>query len=125
MVFAERKTAFTHLHIMRGHLFARILTPNVGPREVTIVTTEISDAINELLADAKGRYFVLDVTDVKMLSSMGLGMCVDLKNQADRMKMRSILFGATPALLQLLKLMRVDRLFTVVADNEALERVLG
>ena len=121
----DRKSAFTHVWTTRGHLIARILTPNVGQREVAIVTTEIGDAITELQAEAKGRAMVLDMTDVRMLSSMGLGMCVDLKNQADRAKMRPLLFGANVTLLELMKLMRVDRLYTVVADQSALDRQLA
>lgn len=121
----DRKTTFTHLWTARGHLIARILTPNVGQREVAFVTSEIGDAITELQADAKGRAMVLDMSDVRMLSSMGLGMCVDLKNQADRAKMRPLLFGANATLLELLKLMRVDRLYTVVSDQPTLDRLLA
>lgn len=121
----DRKTGFTHIWTARGHLIARVLTPNVGQREVAIVTSEIGDAITELQAESKGRSMVLDLTDVRMLSSMGLGMCVDLKNQADRAKMRPLLFGASATLLELLKLMRVDRLYTVVADQPALDRLLA
>jgi len=121
----DRKTAFTHIWTARGHLIARVLTPNVGQREVAIVTSEIGDAITELQAEGKGRAMVLDLSDVRMLSSMGLGMCVDLKNQADRAKMRPLLFGVSTTLLELLKLMRVDRLYTVVADQSALDRQLA
>jgi anti-anti-sigma regulatory factor len=120
----DRKTAFTHIWTARGHLIARVLTPNVGQREVAIVTSEIGDAITELQAEGK-RAMVLDLSDVRMLSSMGLGMCVDLKNQADRAKMRPLLFGVSTTLLELLKLMRVDRLYTVVADQSALDRQLA
>jgi anti-anti-sigma factor len=97
----------------------------VGQREGAIVTSEIGDAITELQAEGKGRAMVLDLSDVRMLSSMGLGMCVDLKNQADRAKMRPLLFGVSTTLLELLKLMRVDRLYTVVADQSALDRQLA
>jgi len=121
----DRKTSFTHIWTARGHLIARVLTPNVGQREVAIVTSEIGDAITELQSESKGRAMVLDLSDVRMLSSMGLGMCVDLKNQADRAKMRPLLFGANATLLELLKLMRVDRLYTVVADQSALDRQLA
>ena len=120
----DRKTAFTHVRTVRGHLMARILAPQVGQREVVIVTNEIGDAIRELAGDAKGRCMVLDMSDVRMLSSMGLGMCVDLRNQADHAKMRPLLFGANEPLLELLKLMRVDRLYTVVPDAAALDRLL-
>jgi hypothetical protein len=39
--------------------------------------------------------------------------------------MRPLLFGVSTTLLELLKLMRVDRLYTVVADQSALDRQLA
>ena len=121
----ERKSAFTHLRTVRGHLIARILPAQLGQREVTIVADEIGAAISGLAPGAKGRCMVLDMTDVRMMSSMGLGMCVDLKNQADHARMRPVLFGASASILELLRLMRVDRLYTVVPDNAGLDRLLG
>lgn len=121
----DRTTAFTHLRTVRGHLIARIIPAQVGQREVSIVADEIGAAISELAQDAKGRCMVLDMSDVRMMSSMGLGMCVDLKNRADHARMRPVLFGASATILELLRLMRVDRLYTVVPDAPSLERLLA
>lgn len=121
----DRRTTTTHCQTVRGHLLARIVVPNVGHREVPTVATEIGEALESLGSAAKGQAFVLDFTDVRILSSMGLGMCVDLKKRADKMGMKSVLFGADAPLLDLMKLMRVDRLYTVIADSAGLQRFLG
>lgn len=121
----DRRSAFLHLQTVRGHLLARILCPNVGQREVPIVAQEAGDAIVELGDDAKGRRFVLDLSDVGTLSSMGLGMCVDLGNRARHVGMKPTLFGAKPTLLELLRLMKIDRQFQLVADAQGLDRLLS
>lgn len=121
----EQKTAFTHCHIARGHLVAKVLAPNAAQREVPIITSEIGAFIDGMGDTGKGKCFVLDLSEVRLLSSMGIGMCVDLKNRADRAHMKAVLFGAVPSLLELLKLMRVDRLYAVAADQKALDKLLG
>lgn len=120
----DRKSTFVHCFTRRGHLIAHVLSPVVGQREVPIIAAEVGDAILALGEASKGRNFVLDLGRVTSLSSMGLGMCVDLRNRAGQAKMTSLLVCANATLLELLKLMKVDRQYQLVADADALDRLL-
>jgi hypothetical protein len=60
-----------------------------------------------------------------MLSSMGLGMCVDLRNRAAAAKLKPHMTGMSRSLLDLFRMMRVDRLYTVVHGREELGGILG
>ncbi len=121
----DRRSSFLHVQTVRGHLLARILCPAVGQREVPIIAQEAGDAMLELGDDAKGKWMVLDLAAVGTLSSMGLGMCVDLGNRARHAGMKPALFGARPSLLELLRLMKIDRQFQMVTEPQALDRLLS
>jgi anti-anti-sigma regulatory factor len=121
----DRRSAFLHLQTVRGHLVARIQCPNVGQREVPIVAQEAGEAILLMEGRAQGKRFVLDLTSVGTLSSMGLGMCVDLRNRASKAGLKPVLFGANASLQELLKLMKIDRQFQTVSDPAALEKLLA
>jgi anti-anti-sigma regulatory factor len=121
----DRRSAFLHLQTVRGHLVARILCPNVGQREVPIIAQEAGEGLLELGDAAKGKRFVLDLAPVGTLSSMGLGMCVDLGNRARHAGMKPTLCGASPTLLELLRLMKIDRQFQLALDAPALDRLLS
>jgi anti-anti-sigma regulatory factor len=121
----DRKSTFVHCHTRRGHLIATVLTPNMGQREVPIIAAEVGEAIALLGDDAKGRCFVLDLGQVTTLSSMGLGMCVDLRNRSGHAKMKAAIVGANRTLLDLLKLMKIDRQYQIVPDAAALDRLLA
>ncbi|MFM7134427.1 MAG: STAS domain-containing protein [Planctomycetota bacterium] len=105
-------------------LLARITCPSIGQREAPIISAEVIEA----LANAnlpKGGSFVLDVSGVTMLTSMGLGMCVDLRNRANAAKLKPHLTGTSRALLDLFRMMKIDRLYTVVYSREELGGILG
>lgn len=121
----DRKSTFVHCFTRRGHLIAQVLSPSVGQREVPIIAAEVGDAMQALGDYAKGRNFVLDLSRVTALSSMGLGMCVDLRNRAGHAKMKALLVGAHGTLLELLKLMKIDRQYQLVADAASLDRLLA
>lgn len=121
----DRKSSFVHCFTQRGHLVARVLSPIVGQREVPIIAAEVGEAIATLGDDAKGRVFVLDLSRVTTLSSMGLGMCVDLRNRSNHARMKAVLFGANGTLLELLKLMKIDRQYQFISDQPALDRLLA
>jgi anti-anti-sigma regulatory factor len=121
----DQKTGFTHCHTIRGHLILKVLAPTVGQRETPIIAAEAAEAMESLGESSRGRCFVLDLSEVRTLTSMGLGLCVDLKNRADRCTMRPVLFGVRKNLRELLHLMRVDRLYTAADDAASLDRLLA
>lgn len=106
----------------QGHLVARIVVPSVGQAEAPVVREQIAQHIARTQV---GHCFVLDVSQVSLLSSLGLGVCVDLRNLAEKSGLRPILFGMNRHLADLFALMRIDRLFQVAHNPQELDQLLG
>ena len=121
----DRKSTFVHCHTRRGHLIATVLTPNMGQREVPIIAAEVGEAIALLGDDAKGRCFVLDLSQVSLISSLGLGTCVDLRNTAEKAGLRPVAFGLNRHLVDLFRLMRIDRLYEMPKNQQELDALLS
>ena len=104
-------------------VFARIVAPSVGEREAMIIANDISPALGD--APAKAKWLVLDLSAVSVLSSMGLGMCVDLRNQARKQGMKTVLYGLNGHLRDLFRMMKVERLYKVVHSQDDLNSLTG
>jgi anti-anti-sigma regulatory factor len=104
-------------------IYARVVCPSIGQREAPIITSEIIEAIDHSKS-ARGN-FVLDLTGVNQITSMGLGMCIDVRNRVASAKLKPHLCGANRVVLDLLRLMKVDKLYTVVHGSDDLIRLLG
>ncbi len=105
-------------------ILARVVCPTVGQREAPIIAAEIADAL-ENANMPKGSSFVLDMSGVTLLTSMGLGMCVDLRKRADAAKFKPYLSGTSRSLLDLFRMMKIDRLYTVVHGRDELGAILN
>ena len=110
---------FTH---PAGHLVARVAVPSIGQAEAPAVRDQIMAAIQ---ATRKGRCFVLDLSQVSLMSSVGLGTCVDLRNNAEKAGLRPFVFGMNRHLADLFRLMRVDRLFTILKSGHELDSLVA
>jgi anti-anti-sigma regulatory factor len=105
-------------------IYARITCPSIGQREAPIIAAEIGEAIaNSHLP--RGGALVVDMSPVVMLTSMGLGMCIDLRRQAEGAKLKPYLFGTSRQLLDVLRMMKIDRQYTVVHGKDELGSILG
>jgi anti-sigma B factor antagonist len=92
---------------------ARIECNHVGHRESPIIQTELLSA-----AEGAGWRIVVDLADVGMLTSMGIGMFVSLHTKCRDGKGKMALHGLRPDIVELLKLTRLDRLFVIVPTRE-------
>ena len=105
-----------------GHLVARVLAPSIGQAEAG----PLRDAVARQLAGAeRGRAFVIDLSQVSLVSSLGLGTIVDLRNTAEKAGLRPCAHGLNRHLTDLFALMRIDRLFEVSRSAAELERLLS
>ncbi|MEC9157120.1 MAG: STAS domain-containing protein [Planctomycetota bacterium] len=97
--------------------------PNVGQREAPIIDKDVKP----LLAAAGGnlKALVLDLSDVTFMSSMGLGTCIALRNEADAVGAKTALCGLRPELESLFKMMRIHKLYQIQKSKAALEKWLG
>lgn len=105
-------------------VYARIACPSIGQREAPIISAEISEAISGT-ALPRGGAIVVDLSNVVMVTSIGLGMCVDIRRQAEASKLKPYLFGTNRQLLDILRMMKIDRQFTVIHGKDELGAILG
>jgi anti-anti-sigma regulatory factor len=105
-------------------VYARIVCPSIGQREAPIIAGEISDAIANA-AMPRGGALVLDLSNVVMVTSIGLGTCVDIRRQAEGARLKPYLFGTNRQLLDILRMMKIDRQYTIVHGKDELGAILG
>ena len=115
--------AFVRLATTGGTLTATMVGPSIRERDASIIGAEVTSAIKA--ASPGLRWLVLDMTAVEFMPSMGLGMCVDLHNRARGAGGRTILTGLNPNMLQIFKLMKLDKLFKIVDDDAKLKKLLA
>ena len=106
---AKRKSLFVDMQYEHGVLTACIVGSRIGEREATV----IANAINAKIRDysTKVSSLVLDFSEVQFVSSLGLGMCIDVRNTAEQYKANTSIIGLTQHLTELFEMMRLDRLF--------------
>ena len=103
------------------HVILRLHSSTIGAREALAIVEEVTRA---LVGATKGKRLVIDLSRTNALSSMGLGMCVDIRNRAVDHGLKPVLTGMNVQLSELFHMMRVDRLFTITASADELERLL-
>ena len=109
---------FAQIQSKDGVLSIRLVGPSIGQREVPIIAEQVIAAIAQ---NPKGiRWLALDFTDVTFINSMGLGMCIDFRNRVSKSGAKAALVGMNQQLLDLFKMVKVDRLFAIPKDaNDA------
>ena len=112
---------FVTVSMKNKHMIARLDAVSIGPREAALIATEVS---RMLTSTTKRKCLVIDLSRTNSLSSMGLGLCVDLRNRAVDAGLRPVLAGMNIQLTDLVRMMRVDRLFTITSSSHDLERLL-
>ena len=117
------RSSFASLEFERGVLTAHLVGPTAAEREAMILSREINEAFEAL---GRGiRSFVLDLSNVRTMSSMALGMCIDARQRARTLGARTIVFGLCPQLEELFHMTKVDRLYKIARDEAELNRALA
>ncbi|HRQ74339.1 MAG TPA: STAS domain-containing protein [Phycisphaerales bacterium] len=106
-----------------GVLRAWLETPAVGDREAHQFAKEINEAIQSWGRRVKS--LVIDVSEVRSMTSLGLGVIVNARNAAAEHGASTYVLGATRELADLFRMMRIDRLCTLVLDEPELKKVLA
>lgn len=91
-----------------------VRTEKVGGREAQILETELRKA-----APARQWRLVIDLSDVTLLASMGLGLLVTLHKEASNNGGRVAICGLRPEIVQLLKVTHLERVLKIYADRDA------
>jgi anti-anti-sigma factor len=117
------ESIFVRINAVRGVLHARIHGPQMSQREAPIVLDEIAAAL--AAHGSPLRVLLLDFTDVQSMSSLGLGMCLELRRKAREAGGRTVICGLTPQLGDLFGMLKFDRLCTIARDEPDLRRALA
>lgn len=112
----------THVdsEIRGGVLVATIKASNVSQYEADVIGEQLQRE-----APGAGWKVAIDLAQVKLLASAGLGMLVALGNAAKAQKGRIIIANAGPEILQVLKMTRLDRVVPVAKDLDAAVKKLS
>jgi anti-anti-sigma factor len=120
---ADRRSLFFSSSLKAGVLVIRPTGPNLGQREAAIINSEVRPMIEDL--GKRLRTMVLDLSDVHGMASFGLGVCIELRNAAHAAKARTIVFGLNEELTAMFRLMKVERLYTIVQSTDELSSALA
>lgn len=118
----HKKTPLVEIRWATPFLTVRPAGPQVGQRESPIITDEVTPYLKNAGKSLRG--LVLDLSDITFMSSMGLGMCIAFRNQAATVGAKSILYGASKDLLQLLAMMKIERLYSIAKSEDELKVLL-
>ncbi|MHC5023235.1 MAG: STAS domain-containing protein [Planctomycetota bacterium] len=115
--------AFVRLDSEPGTVTATMVGPSIRDREASIISGEVIAAMKDAGADL--RRLVLVMTAIEFMPSMGVGMCVDLRNRAHAAGARTIIVGLHPNLRQIFTIMKLEPLFEIVDDAKKLKKILA
>jgi anti-anti-sigma factor len=95
----------------------------LGSRESSAITGGTGKVLADRLPGL--RHLVLDLGKARSMSAIGLALCVDLRNRAVAAGLSPVLAGASGEVLDVLRMMKVERLFNVVRSERDLKQLLG
>ncbi len=102
--------------VCNGDFHIHITSPRVGDHEASIIAAAVHRVLRSQGRSLKS--MVLDVSSVQMMQSVGLGMCIDIRNTADAFGLQTTLVGLNGRLAEMLRMLKIDRLFaTKTAGN--------
>ncbi len=93
---------------------AQVLREKVSEHEAEIVKNESLAA-----AAGSGHRLALDFSEVRLLTSAGIGALINIDRECRAKGGRMALFGLSDELLGLLKMTKLDRVFMIKPDEAA------
>jgi anti-anti-sigma factor len=119
----QKKTTLVEIEIRGAILYTKFAGPQVGQRESPILSSEVEPYIKSMGKDMK--HFIIDLQSVTFMSSMGLGVCIGLRNKAVSAGAKPILYGTSPELLKLFAMMKIDQMYKLAGNQTELNRLLA
>ncbi len=86
------------------------------------ITSEAAISIEQ--ADDVCVFLVLDMQEVSFISSMGIGMLLDLRNRAGQRDMKIVLANVTDQLNTLLSIVKLEKVLSICTSDRDLKRAL-
>ena len=119
----HHKTPLVEITSRGGTLLVKPVGPSIGQREAPIIEAEVKPFLTRIGNDLDN--LVLDLSTVNFMSSMGLGMCISLRNSAAGVKANSILFGLSKELHDLMSMMKIEKLYKIAKNQKQLTKMLS
>lgn len=111
----QKRTLFVDVSVSNGTMRASLVGPRIGEREATVVANAVNAQLKKY--GKKIQSLIIDFSDVQFISSLGLGMCIDVRNTAEQCNASTSIVGLTSHLKELFEMMRLDRLFTISTNS--------
>lgn len=105
------ETQFVKSEVIRNGVLARVQCEKVSDYESTVLGNEL-----HLLADSNKWRLVLDLSKVQLLTSAGIRVLIMMNTKAVQNKGKFIIAGMSDELLELIKMTRLDRMFTLIKE---------
>ncbi|MFI4896200.1 MAG: STAS domain-containing protein [Phycisphaerales bacterium JB059] len=96
-----------------SHAVATVRCERIAEREGPILVSELSE-----VAKARDCRLAIDLTEVMMISSAGIGSLVQLHRACAEHRGKLVLFGISEEMLAMLKVARLDKLFTIKSKRD-------
>jgi anti-anti-sigma factor len=103
-----------------GIVLALVKCETVGTRESPIIEAEV-----RAKAPTRQWKIVMDLQDVTLLASMGLGMLVKLNTECKTQGGKLIVCNIAPAIMNVMKITRLDRILQMVPDIDAAKKAMA
>jgi len=116
------ESIFAQVHVEGRTLIARLRGPSIAQRESELITQVVAQEIES--ADTLCKYLVLDMEDVEFLSSMGIGLLIDLQSRAKAKKMKTVLSNVGEKLDELLRLVKLERVLTLCRTEQEFSKAI-
>ena len=112
--------AYVTILPMTTCVVCHITSEKVGAREAGIIEQEARGA-----GPGKKWKMIVDLKDVTMLASMGLGVLVSLHKSCAAEGGRLIVCGLREDIVQLMKLTHLERILKIAKDRDAAVKMMG
>jgi anti-anti-sigma factor len=119
---ARKTTTLVDIEVRNKLLYVKFMGPQIGQRESPIISLEVEPYLKAAGKDLK--HFIIDIKGVNFMSSMGVGVCIALRNKAVAAGAKPILFGASADLAKLLAMMKIDQMYKFAKDQGELDILL-
>jgi anti-anti-sigma factor len=115
------QSQFVQVSTQNGGLVAKIVCHALSTRETEIVT----DDLLTRFSGPEFKFLVVDLSQVTFMSSVGIGLLVQLHKRARESKVKFVVVGLNAELKALLKMTKLDKLFTIVDDPSKVAQIVG
>lgn len=112
----------THVHAARvgRATVVRLRCETIGSYESGILANEITEALKTGPSN-----LVIDLSQVGMLASAGLGMLVKLNAHVQALRGRFAVCGLSEEIMEVMRITRMHKLFTIEKDLDAALKAVG